>query len=64
MPREYLDDPQDRYILEEEGDVTEITFLTKGDWAVCFNSYTPKDATSDVDLEEDDFDTKTPKDMC
>ena len=40
MPREFLDDPNDRYILEEEGDVTEIYFIMSGHWAVCFDSYT------------------------
>ena len=39
MPREFLDSPGDRYILEEEGDVTEIYFIMKGDWAVCFDSF-------------------------
>jgi hypothetical protein len=39
MPREFIDSPSDRYILEEEGDVTEIYFIMKGDWAICFDSF-------------------------
>lgn len=51
MPREFLDDPNDRYILEEEGDVTEIYFIMAGHWAVCFDSYT-KDDLEGLQLDE------------
>jgi hypothetical protein len=52
MPREYLDDPVDRYILDEEGDCTEITFLMTGAWAVAFNSFDirqPDESFDDAD---------------
>jgi len=39
IPREFTDDPIDRYILEEEGDVTEIYFIMSGEWAVGFDSF-------------------------
>jgi hypothetical protein len=39
MPRNYHPSPEDRYILEEEGDVTEINFVVKGEWAIAFNTY-------------------------
>jgi hypothetical protein len=39
MPRHYSNTPEDRYVLEEEGDVTEITFVTEGNWAIAFNTY-------------------------
>ena len=39
MPRNYLPTPEDRYILEEEGDVTEINFVVTGEWAIAFNTY-------------------------
>lgn len=39
MPRRYEASKTDRYILLEEGDVTEIYFIVAGDWAVGFNSH-------------------------
>jgi hypothetical protein len=39
MPRQYSPTPDDRYILEEEGDVTEINFVISGEWAVAFNTH-------------------------
>ena len=39
MPREFLDDPNDRFMYEEEGDVTEIYFIIKGDWCIGFESF-------------------------
>jgi hypothetical protein len=51
MPREFNDSPEDRYIYEEEGDVTEIYFLIKGQWAVAFDSFCKYDA-DEVDLSE------------
>jgi hypothetical protein len=39
MPRLFTDEPDDRYILEEEGDVTEINFIMSGTWAIAFNSF-------------------------
>lgn len=39
MPRIYSSTADDRYILEEEGDVTEISFVVSGEWAIAFNTY-------------------------
>jgi len=39
MPREFLDDPNDRYIYEEEGDATEMYFIMTGDWCIAFDSF-------------------------
>ena len=39
MPRHYQPTEEDRYIIEEEGDVTEITFIVEGNWAIAFNTY-------------------------
>jgi len=38
----------DRYIYEEEGDVTEINFVLKGDWAIAFNTYMVLDDTTEL----------------
>jgi hypothetical protein len=39
MPRQFKNTAEDRYMYEEEVDVTEIYFILKGDWAIAFNSY-------------------------
>ena len=39
MPRQYLATPEDRYILEQEGDVTEITFMVSGTYGIAFNIF-------------------------
>lgn len=39
MPRKFTNKAEDRYMYEEEGDVTEIYFILKGEWAIAFNSY-------------------------
>lgn len=39
IPRQFKDTPEDRYILLEEGDVTEIYFILKGEWAIAYNGY-------------------------
>jgi hypothetical protein len=39
MPRCFKPTPDDRYIFEEEIDVTEIYFLLKGTFGVAFNSF-------------------------
>ena len=39
MPRLFTNDKDDRYILEEEGDVTEIYFIVSGEWAIGYNSF-------------------------
>lgn len=44
----------------EEGDVTEIYFILKGDWAVAYNGYlTPSDAYAQIE----DEDSTKPEDM-
>jgi hypothetical protein len=43
MPREFLNQESDRYIFEEEGDVTEIYFIMKGDWCVAYDSFAKDD---------------------
>jgi len=59
MPRLFRDTPEDRYLLMEEGDVTEIYFILKGDWAVAYNGYlTPGDG-----LILDQQDANGPEDM-
>ena len=39
MPRQFLDNADDRFILEEEGDVTEIYFVMEGKWGIAFDSF-------------------------
>lgn len=39
MPRRFESTAEDRYILNEEGDVTEIYFIVKGEWAIGYNSH-------------------------
>jgi hypothetical protein len=39
MPRQFKNTPEDRYLYEEEGDVSEIYFIQKGEWGIAFNSY-------------------------
>lgn len=39
MPRRFDAVPEDRYILNEEGDVTEIYFIVNGEWAIGYNSH-------------------------
>ena len=59
MPRQFKDSPQDRYFYLEEGNATEIYFITKGKWAIAFNGYVPP---SDG-LFDDDPDMLGPLDM-
>ena len=39
MPRRFEANADDRFILNEEGDVTEIYFIIQGEWAIGYNSY-------------------------
>jgi hypothetical protein len=39
MPREFRNTPEDRWIYEEETDVTEIYFIMRGNWGIGFNSF-------------------------
>jgi len=49
-------------MYEEEGDVTEIYFILKGEWAVAFNSYFKLNGDMlSSQLSEDDL--KGPDDM-
>jgi hypothetical protein len=61
MPRQFEDNSQDRYILEEEGDVTEIYFIMQGKWAVAFDSFAKTDEINDRYGDQDE--TYGPKDM-
>jgi len=63
MPRFFDDDPHDRYLFEEEGDVTEIYFIMHGDWGVAFDSFAKSDHQG-LQLEEEDKDMLGPRDMC
>lgn len=36
LPRRFDNNERDRYIYEKGQDVTEMYFLTKGSWAICF----------------------------
>jgi hypothetical protein len=60
MPRRFINTYEDRYIYEEEGEVNEIYFILKGDWAVGFNSYLRPSDILAYDLDED---LKGPEDM-
>merc|ERR1712060_524369 len=39
MPRRFVADSTDRYMFNEEGDVTEIYFIVAGEWAIGYNSH-------------------------
>ena len=39
MPRQFDNNADDRFILNEEGDVTEIYFIVHGEWAIGYNSH-------------------------
>ena len=53
MPRQFKDTEEDRYILMEEGDVTEIYFILKGEWAIAYNGYlTPSDGYQQIEEED------------
>lgn len=39
MPRQFKNNEFERYMYEEEVDVTEIYFIIRGDYAIAFNSY-------------------------
>ena len=61
LPRQFKNTPEDRYILEEEGDVTEIYFIMKGEWAIAFNSYLkPQDGLT---YDKEDEEMQGPEDM-
>lgn len=59
-PRQYKNSADDRYMFEEEGDVSEVIFIMSGEWAVAYNSYVkPQDIRSIVLFD----DMKAPEDM-
>lgn len=62
MPRQFKNTADDRYMYEEEVDVTEIYFIIKGDYAIAFNSF---QKLSDNILSSNiaDEELKGPKDM-
>jgi hypothetical protein len=54
MPRLFKNTPEDRYMLEEEENVTEIYFIIKGEWAIAYNSYLkPQDGLAYEKEEEE-----------
>jgi len=59
MPRQFCNTADDRGILREEGDVTEIYFLLKGEWAIGYKSFENDDKNL---LNEIEF-VDTPADM-
>lgn len=50
VPRFYAPNADERYLIEEESDVTEIYFIMKGEWAVAFNCFVPPE---DADVQEE-----------
>ena len=52
QPRQFNDSASERYMLEEEGDATEIFFVLKGSWAIAFDCFTK--------LDEDNLDEIDP----
>jgi hypothetical protein len=61
MPRLFKNTPEDRYMLEEEENVTEIYFIIKGEWAIAYNSYLkPQDGLA---YEKEEEEMQTPEDM-
>lgn len=61
MPRCYADpedNVNDRYIISEESDVTEITFVTKGQWGYCFDC-----KTQEPELIDEEEEMRGTKDM-
>lgn len=54
MPRQFLANERDRFILEEEGDVTEIYFIMRGEWCIGYNSFkvTTTQYMLETELEE------------
>jgi hypothetical protein len=54
MPRLFKNTAEDRYMLEEEENVTEIYFIIKGEWAIAYNSYLkPQDGLAYEKEEEE-----------
>src|SRR6056300_1507735 len=61
MPRQFMPTKDDRYILVEEDDVTEIYFIIKGEWAVGFNNFPINHR--DTSLDKEDIENNGPEDM-
>ena len=51
MPRRFEANADDRFILNEEGDVTEIYFIVRGEWAIGYNSHANNVKTFEFDPE-------------
>ena len=54
MPRRFEANSDDRFILNEEGDVTEIYFIIDGEWAIGYNSH--ENNVKSFHLEDDEAD--------
>lgn len=64
MPRQFKNNAEERYLYEEENDVTEIYFIIKGDYAISFNSYCKlSDGLISSGLQAQDEELKGPDDM-
>jgi len=62
MPRQFKNIAEERYIYEEENDVTEIYFIIRGEYAIAFNSYYKFDDNQLVSSITDE-ELKGPADM-
>ncbi len=64
MPRQFTNVPNDRYIYEQDEDITEMYFLLKGEWAVAFKCEINEQGIDLLSiLNENDFEFKAPADM-
>jgi len=63
MPRQFKANEKERYLYEEEQDVTEVYFIIKGEYAIAFNSYTKFKDNQLYAKITDIEDLKGPEDM-
>ena len=63
MPRQFKPTAEDRYMFEEEIDVTEIYFILKGTFAVAFNSFNQSIDRSLAEEVYEEQELKAPLDM-
>jgi len=55
IPREFQGTVEDRYLYEEEGDVTEIYFITSGNWCIAFDSFAKDSQIDNFAMDNDDL---------
>jgi hypothetical protein len=63
MPRQFKANENERYLYNEECDVTEIYFIIRGEYAIAFNSYTKFDDNAMHAKIQDIEDLRGPEDM-